>query len=498
MKTSVTLTIFFFFLVLAPRFTFSQCATTGSIDKGSSTVLDANSDGYFTVYSGSGFTISSNEYTEFEDLAGSGGANVDWTRLTGSEPAQDISGAGCSNTDIVTDADGGADYAYYSIVDPNGTADDGDEYLVFALRIANRVNGAFGYIFLIDADNNCATGDADIVCGNPCFEYEIELQTGNSGGTVDIHNVDGCYGTADCDTRNGGGGSATLCSGCNTDGLQVCAGSSPAACANTPVFWVFYVNFSDLPLLSSTSTFSIVPGSNTSGNPIIYKSANVSDFGGLDDINDVNGDCDCATQCSGSPCSECQQDCLLECASAKNTIGSSGTFPVDFLDFRAETWGNRIRLAWDVIQSGQPDHFDIQILEENKFKTISEVKMRATEGMQRYEFFPQLDGNMEEKIYRIAAIDLDGGITFSDQVAISQPSGLDLIAPEGQSYFLLSRGYPEELELNISDLNGKQILSQTIPPNTTEVPHPPLIRGVYLLSLHDSRHDLFIQKRILK
>ncbi len=494
MKIS-TFLLFFVLLNLSPLFIYAQCTTSGSIDKGSSTVLDANGDGYFTAYNNSGFTLSSNEFTEFEQLAGAGGANVAWTRLNGAEPAQDISGSGCSNTDIVTDADGGADYAYYSIVDPNSIADDGDEYLVFALRIANRVNGAFGYIFLIDGDNNCSSGDADAVCGNPCFEYEVELQTGNSGGTVAIHDVDGCYGTSDCDTRNGGGGSATICSSCNTDGLQVCAGSSPVSCSNTPVFWVFYINFSDLPLVNSTSAFSIVPGSNTSGNPIVYKSANVSDFGGLDDINDVNGACDCANQCSGSPCSKCEEDCLFECASASNAIGSSGVFPVDFLEFKATLWGQQVKLEWGVFQSGEPDHFKIQRLNSlGRFETIDEVPASKDEGFKYYQHFISPLDPTQKTAYRIVGVDLNGGTTFSRQLEVSQSNELAFSISANQGLILLSKPSPKDLSFSIHDLSGRLVHQVTIPAHDTQIKKPKLSNGIYLADLKDPQLGLIARE----
>jgi len=222
----------------------AACGTAGSIEKGSSTVLDKNSDGYFTIYNGSGFTLSSNEYTEFEVLTGAGGADKDWTRLAGSDPNADLqAGGGCGNTDIVNDGDGGSDYAYYSIIDPDGIADNGDERLVFALRIANKINGAFGFSFLLDTDNNCSTSDPNSVCGNPCFEYEVQLETNNSGGNVVLYKIDGCYGTSDCTTAHGAG--AVVCNPCNSEGLQVCAGSS-ACSGSDPVFWVYYINFSQI------------------------------------------------------------------------------------------------------------------------------------------------------------------------------------------------------------------------------------------------------------
>lgn len=68
----------------------STCSDPGAILTGSSTALDVNSDGYFSNYSSSGFTLSRNEYTEFEVLTSAGGADVDWTPLAGNDPSNDL------------------------------------------------------------------------------------------------------------------------------------------------------------------------------------------------------------------------------------------------------------------------------------------------------------------------------------------------------------------------------------------------------------------------
>lgn len=386
------------------------CGTPGIIETGSSTKLDPNSDGYFSIYSGSGFTLSSNEYTEFEDLAGIGGANLDWTRLGGSDPASDLSaGGGCGNTDIVNDADGGSDYAYYSIVDPDGTADNGDEYLAFALRISDKINGAFGFAFLMDSDNNCISGDGNAVCGNPCFEYEIQLSTSNSGGDVILYNVDGCYGTSDCGTLHGAG--AIVCNPCNSDGLQVCAGSS-ACGTGDPVFWVYYIDFSDIPGVSSTSSFSITPASNTSGNAVIYKSANVSDYGGIDDLNDINGVCDCSTSCSGNPCSKCEQDCALTCASSSNAVNTP--LPIQFMDISAIQTEKYIKIKWLVEESYLHAGYKVERSNDGSaFSQIGTITQLREHGEETYTF---IDTSPDEgkNVYRIIQTDLDGKVAISN------------------------------------------------------------------------------------
>ena len=124
-----------------------SCGSGGFIESGSSTVLNPNGDSYMSRTAGA-WTGTTEEYIEFEELAtGAGGANVAWSPLSGNEPTgininNDVaSGGNCGNTDITTDANGGQDYSYYTIVDPDEIANNGDEYLVLALRIADKISG---------------------------------------------------------------------------------------------------------------------------------------------------------------------------------------------------------------------------------------------------------------------------------------------------------------------------------------------------------------------
>lgn len=470
---------------------FAVCGTAGSIERGSSTTLDANSDGYFSSYTGSGFTVTSNEFLEFEDLTGIGGANKSWTRLGGSDPNSDLSaGGGCGNTDIVTDLDGGSDYAYYSIIDPNGTADSGDEYMAFALRISNKINGAFGFTFLLDSDNNCGSSDGNSVCGNPCFEYEIQLATGNSGGAVNLYTVDGCYGTADCNTAHGV--NAVVCEPCNSEGLQVCAGSS-ACGSGDPVFWVYYINFSDIPGVNSTSSFSLTPASNTSGNQVIYKSANVSDYGGIDDINDINGICDCSTTCSGNPCSKCSQDCALSCAAESNSLNE--VLPVDFLAFNADADADHINLKWIVAESYPHNGYYIERSTDRMgFHSIDWIPAASEAGLSTYSY---QDYQYESGItyYRILQVDYDGTSSYSrvTEVQMSPPSAR-ITYQTGDDWVQIK----EVQFIQIYALSGKEVYRVTADLDSSiQLTKSLFSPGLYIVQGTDKSGQLFSKKMII-
>lgn len=491
-KSALVLLVFTF--SLNPTITFAGSCNTGiagSIITGSSTVLDPNSDSYFSS-TGGYYTISTEEYLEFESLIGVGGANKNWARLAGSDPSSDLqAGGGCGNTDITNDSNGGSDYAYYSVVDPDGTADNGDEYLAFAIRIADEVSGAFGFVFLMDTDNNCSTTDPNAICGNPCFEYEIKLATGNSGGTVSLNSIDGCYGTSDCNTK--AGGNAVLCNPCNSDGLQVCAGST-ACGSSSPVFWVFYISFSQIPGVNSTSTFSLTPATNTSGNAIIYKSANVSDFGGIDDSN-IDGQCNCTALCLGSGCSNCEQDCALACAANSNDV----SFPVVLSYFDGQQTDNSIRLDWVVSSEVNNDYYIVERSNGlNGFEEIGRIDGKGdTQESTSYKF---IDSRPSEgwNYYRLRQVDLDGTFSILPTVMVSYVSGLPLGWFTGNN-LMYRNPFDSTIELEIMDLSGRKISRLLIPPFTdiTSLPIPELTRGVYILRGRNKK-EIVLERKVAK
>ena len=443
-------------LLAFPYMIFSQggsCGSPGEIQSGTSTLLDRNGDGFMSN-TGGAWTLTNEEVGEFEQLTyGSGGANQGWTALTGSEPTglddpNDVAAGGnCGNTDITTDANGGSDYAYYTIVDPDQIADNGDEYIAFAMRIADKINGAFTFSFLIDSDNNCGS-DPDAICGNPCFEYEVQLNTQKN--EIIIIDINGCSGTADCDTKNAAGTpngtDAYICNPCNSSALQVCAGSSECGTSN-PVFWMWTVNFSNLPGLNSSSAFSLAPATSTSPNSVIYKNTNVSDYGGIGNPSDPTG-CDCATKCGGSSCSDCIQDCALSCAAENNFINP---FPVELVGFSGKWDNGRIKLNWETASELNNDHFVVErTIDGQSFEALGYIPGAGNTDQITIYAFTDEQPISGINYYRIKQVDFDGRFSYSSILSIANRFS-------GNSFSLNSNIEYGSLEINILSSDNQSL-----------------------------------------
>jgi len=224
-------------------------------------VLDPNLDGY-TSASTAGFTV--NDLTSSE---------IPFKSITLiSEPSGDLSaGPTCNYTDFVTSA--------FSTV-PNGAGYyylDANNNWIFRLRTGSYSPNKKSYSVLIDIDgkfgNTGPNADAQYVLGNPGFEIEILLGTGNGVYVYDVNN----------NTNT----SVLKRSYTVTTNYQKSKALS-AVCTSTDFFLDFFVPFGDiiadftsLGLTSTSTPLRFAIGNNMS--------ANRSTIGNLSSISDILG-----------------------------------------------------------------------------------------------------------------------------------------------------------------------------------------------------------------
>lgn len=462
--TLIALSFLFFYITSPPS------GGPGYILDGSNSILNPDGGDYMSSVSGDGsWTITTNEFAQFEQLAGSGGLNQAWAPIsdvalepTGMEVSADLgSGGSCGNTDITVDSDGGSDYAYYTIIDPDINV-VGDEVLGLAMRLADEVTGNFSFSFLVDALNDCGS-DANSVCGNPCFEYEIQVIS--NGNKVNVINIDGCAGTADCDALNGGGGDAYVCEPCNTGALQVVAGSGACTTSNLdPVFWMAHVPFSQLAGVDPMGNFKLVPATTTSPNSVIYKNTNVSDYGGIGDPADTDG-CDCATECAGSSCADCIRDCALSCAATPE----NPNFPVAFISFEGIGSEEQVALSWITAMEINNHYFEIERQTESAgFAFLGRVEGSGNSSQPTAYSFVDLNPKGSKAVYRLRQVDFNGAVSYSPSVEIALESkgfdyGLTYRASSSEITLLVyGNEARQEVEFSLLTLSGSPILKETL------------------------------------
>ena len=203
--------------------------------------MDPNGDGFITTTGGLFTGAPTLEESEFE---------ITYIELPnfGTEPDGDLqTGANCGATEIVENTANSSNGSYYYISDPDGIPDNGDELMLFRMRIAQNPSGAFGYSFLVDTDNLFgfagATADPNAIAGNPGFEIEVVLGIQGGGAGVNVFNVDGTTSGASINSYP-----------LSSNYQRVNALDNDPDCGPGAIFFDFYVPLTDVvPSVSSLS-----------------------------------------------------------------------------------------------------------------------------------------------------------------------------------------------------------------------------------------------------
>ena len=223
--------------------------------------MDPNGDGWITS-SGATFSIGQHELSEFEI------PYIVIPQLSAEPDSDQQTGASCGASDIMSDSATDSAGGYYYISDPDGIPDNGDELMLFRMRIARQAAGAFGYSILFDTDFAFGPSDPNSISGNPGFEIEVIYGSGNNNDVL-VENVDGATSGTNIGTYDPDNNSQ------RSDALNTNAGCS----GDDPIFIDWFVPLSDIGI-TTTQNFRIVGA--TASSPASALGGSASDILGVD------------------------------------------------------------------------------------------------------------------------------------------------------------------------------------------------------------------------
>jgi hypothetical protein len=355
--------------------------------------LDINGDGWIT---GTGAAFLSNDHTENE---------IGWSSIpqVDGEPSGDLStGGACGTTDIMDDFATGSDATYIYFSDPDGTPDNGDEYMMYRIRIAkNPGNGNFGFSVLMDTEASFGAGtDTNAITGNPGFEIEIRVK--NGGGTKGVY-LDGV------DGMTTGTNKAFYSLTSNT--MRSYALNTNASClSNDPVFYDFFIPMSDLNTyfgVTSTTPIRVVGATSINGSSSL--SNGKSDIAGIDDGNYANSIA--GTDLAYTALINSYSPIAAGTAGAGSS-GEFGVLPVELVEYNVEMNNNEtVELNWLTAGESGSDYYMIQHSNGvDLFSTIETVKgAGTTTEMTEYRINTQ-DVIEGVNYYRLLQVDFDGTV----------------------------------------------------------------------------------------
>lgn len=197
------------------------------------------------------------------------------------EPVADLkSGGKCSAFDIMSSPELEANSSgYYYYHDPDAITDNGDELLIFRLRVGQNPLGTHTYSVLIDTDNKFGLSgnnpDPDAISGNLGFERMISFVTGGSQQGIYTFNVDASVTPIVINVYS-----------LTTHLQKAYALNGDPSCTDKFVFLDFYIPFTDLGILSSTPIRMALASSISPQDVLKGKASDVGGINGNDYAND--------------------------------------------------------------------------------------------------------------------------------------------------------------------------------------------------------------------
>ena len=457
-----------------------QCTGSGTIDVsfGNPSTLDPDGDGDI-VAGGTTFSGCNGELAEFEQVTNPSGCSscqIPWTAIGIQELASDLwGGGGCGNTDIVTDNDGGKDFAYFSIIDLDGSCNSGDELIAFRIRISNNFSGNFGFDFLVSNDGLIGVNDPDgISCcskiANAGFEYEVQLKTGSGSAGVNVYDIDGVVGTDNCPGNSPCSNYPLSSHAQKSTACGSACGCRSALPAGDPVFLTFIVPLSDLGVDCNTyDQLTFVPVSSTSGNPVIAKCSSASDVGGLGLNTDIATECPTCVGASYPGCDVAQslEACGFGCAAENNSLYSA--LPVELISFKGKPGEGFNQIDWITASEYNTEWFIIERSDDG-INDWTEVNRQKAKGFSySVNYYSIKDGEpLSDSYYRLRSVDFDRTTQLSYNIIIHQDKlGFKIhkiyptIATE-DIQIVFNSSIEESGRIIVTDINGRIQLKKEI------------------------------------
>lgn len=178
-----------------------------------------------------------------------------------------------------------------------------------------------------------------------------------------------------------------------------------------------------------------------------------------------------------------------------STSWANGVLPVKFGDFSANVSDNLTNLSWTSISELNNSGFEIErSIDGENFEKIGFVKGAGTSNVKRnYKFEFNSDASA---FYRLKQVDFDGNFEYSSVIATTKQLNDAVLTPNPFNNIIqLSSGTTIQ-KVEIVDLMGKVVLTETINNNSATLNANELLNGVYFIKVYQG--ETSSTRRIIK
>lgn len=184
------------------------------------------------------------------------------------------------------------------------------------------------------------------------------------------------------------------------------------------------------------------------------------------------------------------------------TINGPVVLPIELASFSAKAYGSNVHLEWTTASEKNNDFFEVQRSVDGK-TFLPVVKVAGAINSNTPKNYKAIDENPIGGInyYRLKQTDLDGTSTYHKIISVEVLTGLNLkLYPNpAQEFIILNIPKPENLNVEIFDLNGKKYkVSSKTQGNQLIVNTSVLNKGVYILKTKNGDNDISTSKFLVK
>ena len=170
-------------------------------------------------------------------------------------------------------------------------------------------------------------------------------------------------------------------------------------------------------------------------------------------------------------------------------MGATAALPVTLQTFTAAAINNTARLQWETASEINNDHFDIErSANGNLFTKIGRVQGSGTTSIAQHYQFVDPAPLTSNNYYRLAQVDVDGKITYSQTrlLSFNSQSGVLKLYPNPARttvHIQLPQQASGQHALELYDLAGLKVLVQNVPAGTLQIEADisTLASGIYIL-----------------
>ncbi|MCF8430197.1 MAG: T9SS type A sorting domain-containing protein [Bacteroidia bacterium] len=174
---------------------------------------------------------------------------------------------------------------------------------------------------------------------------------------------------------------------------------------------------------------------------------------------------------------------------------STSVLPVKFTSFNAIINNNQTNLTWTTASELNNKGFEIERSTDGvNFETVGFVKGNVNSNrINKYNF---IDANHASAFYRLKQIDFDGKFDYSNVISVQGNDLLINITPNPFNNILEINSNGNLVNVEVLDITGKVVMSETINGSKTTLNTASLNNGVYFVRI--SNGESVVTKRIIK